>query len=77
MMPPSKPLIVPSSSWKGALTDTVVVWTPDNEGACGFAFQEGEHYLVFAKTRARSISTSLMESVGFMELSLRNTLRSG
>jgi hypothetical protein len=48
--------MVPDLSWKGALADTVIVWTPDNVGACGFPFEKGEQYLVFATRRD---STSL------------------
>ena len=53
-------VFVPTKSWKGDVADTVVVWTPDNVGACGFTFEEGEQYLVFATTRdATSLSSGL------------------
>jgi hypothetical protein len=47
-------VMVPSTTWKGVVTDTVTVWTPDDVGACGFDFEEGQRYLVFAKVRIRS-----------------------
>lgn len=40
--------IVPSARWKAAASDTVTVRTADNSAACGFPFQEGEEYLVYA-----------------------------
>lgn len=40
--------IVPSARWKGAAADTVTVRTADNSAACGFPFQVGEEYLVYA-----------------------------
>ncbi len=48
-------VMVPSETWKGAVPDTVIVWTPDNVGVCGFEFEEGQRYLVFA-TRRDSLS---------------------
>jgi len=48
-------VFVPSASWKGAVPDTVIVWTPDNEGVCGYPFEDGQRYLVFA-TRRDSVS---------------------
>jgi hypothetical protein len=55
----AKAVMVPDQSWKGAVADTLIVWTPDAVGACGFPFENGEQYLVFA---ARRDSTSLETS---------------
>jgi hypothetical protein len=42
------------------MTDTVTVWTPDDVGVCGFDFEEGQRYLVFAKARdSLSLSSGL------------------
>lgn len=40
--------IVPSRRWKGADADTVTVRTADNSAACGYAFDPGGEYLVYA-----------------------------
>lgn len=40
--------IVPQRRWKGAPTDTVVVRTADNSAACGYPFEAGGEYLVYA-----------------------------
>jgi hypothetical protein len=53
-------VLVPQSVWKGVGTDTLIVWTADNEGACGFPFEEGKEYLVFASIRdSVSFNTNL------------------
>lgn len=41
--------IVPGRRWKGAAGDTVTVFTPDNGAACGFGFEQGREYLVYAE----------------------------
>ena len=48
-------VFAPSTSWKGAVADTVIVWTPEESGPCGYPFEEGQRYLVFA-TRRDSVS---------------------
>jgi hypothetical protein len=56
-------VIVPEQSWKGPVADTLVVWTPDDVGACGFPFENGEEYLVFATRRdSTSVETSSCSS---------------
>ncbi len=40
--------IVPQRRWKGAAGDTVVVRTADNSAACGYAFETGGEYMVYA-----------------------------
>ena len=37
--------------WKGEVGKTVTVTTNDNGGSCGFAFHEGDGYLVYARPR--------------------------
>ena len=46
-----KAVMVPDHSWKGSVTDTIIVWTSANAGTCVFPFQSGEQYLVFASQR--------------------------
>lgn len=41
--------IVPQRRWKGAAADTVTVLTPPNSAVCGFAFETGREYLVYAE----------------------------
>jgi len=53
-------VLVPQSVWKGVMTDTMIVWTADTEGACGFPFEDGKEYLVFASIRdSASFDTNL------------------
>jgi hypothetical protein len=40
--------IVPERRWKGAAGDTVTVATSDNSASCGYAFEQGRDYLVYA-----------------------------
>lgn len=37
-----------SAVWKGAVNRDMDVTTPSTGGACGFAFEEGEEYIVYA-----------------------------
>lgn len=41
--------IVPERRWKGAAGDTVTVLTPPNSAVCGYAFETGREYLVYAE----------------------------
>jgi len=43
-----KVVMVLERGWKGALRDSVVVFTGNGAGDCGYLFQVGERYLVFA-----------------------------
>jgi hypothetical protein len=55
-------VMVPERQWKGPVADTLVVWTPDNEGVCGFPFEDGESYLVFARQRdSTTLTTGLCD----------------
>ena len=48
----------PITRWKGTLDATPVVLTPPNEGVCGFPFQVGLEYLVFASVYAIGVPPS-------------------
>ena len=37
-----------SAVWKGTVTEDMHVTTPPTGGSCGFAFEEGEEYIVYA-----------------------------
>ena len=37
-----------SAVWKGAVTEDMDVTTPPTGGSCGFAFEEGQEYIVYA-----------------------------
>jgi hypothetical protein len=46
--------------WKGQLTKEVIITTPDNSAACGYSFQVGKSYLVFADTtKGKILGTGL------------------
>jgi hypothetical protein len=40
--------VVPIDRWKGPIDYTEVVVTPPNEAVCGFPFEVGQEYLIFA-----------------------------
>jgi len=42
--------IVPMQRWKGAAADTVTVRTANQSAACGYAFETGGEYLVYASS---------------------------
>lgn len=46
-------------TWKGAATGVVTVATGRDDGDCGFAFQKGEHYLVYAHDASGDYQTGL------------------
>jgi hypothetical protein len=41
-------VLEPIARWKGGIGPTVGVLTPENQGICGFPFEIGGEYLVFA-----------------------------
>jgi hypothetical protein len=46
--------------WKGQLTKEVIINTPDNSAACGYSFEMGKSYLVFAHgTKGKILRTGL------------------
>ena len=44
--------------FRGAPAETIVVSTPENSGMCGYAFEAGESYLVYASRTAQGVVTS-------------------
>ena len=44
--------------FRGASAETIVVSTPEENGMCGYEFQAGESYLVFASRTAQGVVTS-------------------
>ncbi|WP_054024846.1 hypothetical protein [Bacillus sp. FJAT-28004] len=41
--------------WKGHVAPTIEVKTAESEESCGYAFKEGERYLVYATTTGKSL----------------------
>ena len=41
--------LVPVASWKGEVRDTLLVYSPRYGASCGYGFQVGEAYIVFAR----------------------------
>lgn len=46
------------SVWKGARTDTIVLWTANPGKACGFEFKQNRQYLVYASIDGTTLRTS-------------------
>ena len=46
-----------SEVWKGAQRETLEVSTPTQGSACGYAFKEGQEYLVYAYTGKHGLET--------------------
>src|SRR5467141_257704 len=44
---------VPVQSWKGTLPDTVIVYSARSGAACGYGFQIGRDYIIFADLEDR------------------------
>lgn len=55
--------------WKGLVTPSIEVLTAVNEDSCGFAFKEGERYLVFATATGKSLEASCSATVLHSEAS--------
>ena len=51
-----------SEVWKGPQRETLEVSTPTQGSACGYAFKEGQEYLVFAYTGKQGLETDLCSS---------------
>jgi len=45
---------VPVQSWKGTLPDTVIVYSARDGAACGYGFQTGRDYIIFADLEDRA-----------------------
>lgn len=46
-------------SWRGAVEGTVEITTGSGGGDCGYGFEKGERYLVYASARDGALSTSI------------------
>lgn len=44
--------------WKGHVTSQIAVETAESSASCGFEFQEGERYVVFAQSSASSLEVN-------------------
>ena len=51
-----------SEVWKGPQRETLEVSTPTQGSACGYAFKEGQEYLVYAYTGKQGLETDLCSS---------------
>jgi len=51
-----------SEVWKGPQRETLEVSTPTQGSACGYAFKEGQEYLVYAYTGKQGLQTDLCSS---------------
>ncbi len=51
-----------SEVWKGPQRGTLEVSTPTQGSACGYAFKEGQEYLVYAYTGKQGLETDLCSS---------------
>ncbi|MDQ8735286.1 hypothetical protein [Paenibacillus sp. LHD-38] len=49
--------------WKGHVAPSIEVLTADAEDSCGFAFKEGERYLVYATATGKSLVASCSATV--------------
>jgi hypothetical protein len=45
-------------SWKGKLTEEVTITTPENSAMCGYTFEIGDAYLVYASGTTDSLMTT-------------------
>lgn len=48
-----------SEVWKGHVAPTIEVLTAESGDSCGYEFQEGERYLVYARSTGSSLEVSL------------------
>ena len=48
--------------WKGAVAGQQTVYTADNSAACGYSFDAGERYIVFASGTAEALWTGLCDA---------------
>jgi len=49
------------STWKGQVAQSVTIQTGGGAGDCGYRFEVGERYLVYAYGSAESLSTSICQ----------------
>ena len=48
-----------SKVWKGTPTQQLVITTPDSSASCGYNFEKGQNYLVYASTQDNQLQTGL------------------
>lgn len=48
-----------SRVWKGSQKPLLLVVTPNSSAACGYSFQEGQQYLVYASVQESKLATGL------------------
>lgn len=71
-----------SEMWKGFESEALTVSTASNSAACGYSFEEGEEYLVYASESDGELRTTLcsrtsgLSSVGEEELSVLDRINS-
>ena len=47
-----------TKSWKGKLAEEVIISTPENSAMCGYTFEIGDAYLVYASGATDSLMTT-------------------
>ena len=58
-LPSSRVTLRASEVWKGPRRETLEVSTPRDEASCGFPFEEGKEYLVYAYTGKQGLEVDL------------------
>ena len=59
-----------STVWKGAVEENITLTTPPTGGSCGFAFAEGEEYVVYAYNTAEdapNLSANICSRTALMQ----------
>ena len=67
-----------STVWKGAVEENITLTTPPTGGSCGFAFVEGEEYVVYAYKTAEdapNLSTSICSRTALLQERLSSARR--
>jgi hypothetical protein len=64
-------------SWKGASVETIEVRTGVSDADCGFPFQRGESYLVFARSEGDALSTSTCSRTATIEDAIHDLVSLG
>jgi hypothetical protein len=45
--------------WKGSMNRYRIIWTADNSATCGYGFQTGRSYMVYAQRERNTLNTNL------------------
>ena len=56
-----------ADSWKKARCGTVVIQTPSDSAMCGFGFEVGKSYLIYADMQKGKLSTNLCSRTSTIE----------